>query len=902
MRAPAISFSRALMGAAALFGATQPVTSRAETGWQANADDALLFDARLGQYRLGDGVRGYETPDGPCLDLADTIMALDIPVRLDKKLRRATGWAFSESHTITIDREADTEQIKNKSAKLQVGAIHDTPEGWCVNARVLSGWLGVSLVADQANALLVIKSETKLPVELALERQARAAKIRPVVTFDLKSLPNASAPFKGVRVPAIDAVVSVGGLRDRARGGENQLNASYEFYAAGEVGPIAYNARLASSRSGRPESLRIQAYRTDPDGKLLGPLKATTVAIGDVAGATTALVAQSGAGRGAMITNRPVERRDAFDRTDFRGELPVGWDAELYRNGQLLSFATNRTDGRYEFLDVALLYGLNRFEVILYGPQGQIRREEKTVQVGLDSIPPRKTYYWAGIDQESRDLITLGGSRAFARRGWRGSLGLERGFDAKTSAAAFAHSLMLEDGRRRSYGEAAFRRAVGPTLLELSGAVADSGGFAARAQWIGEFSGFYFNAESINARGGFRSDRVLENVTGQHSLALDNVVHLGRTSVPLHLDTRYITRIGGNNAIEAEARASFGFGRISMTTAVDWRRNIRRSGPDPADDVTASLLANAAIRRVRLRGEMRYRLSPDRRFESGTLVAEWSAKSGDAEHGGNDWRAEIGYDGLQHRGRAGFGYIRRFRQFAVTASAEAATDGSVGAGLNLAFSLGPDPRGHGIRLTSSRLASQGQVAALVWRDINGDGKRQPDEPVEKDVQLSAGKVPVADLTDKNGGVIIDGLDPFQPVLIGVDASSLPDPLVQPATPGMVVTPRPGVSVVIELPLVSAGEIDGTLIKAGGSGLSGVDLELLDVEGRVIAKTRSDFDGFFLFESVPYGRYTLRVAQLSADAARIGTDLAGTAIVDGKTPSAHLGTLAVGSANLQTAGP
>ncbi|MCQ4051691.1 carboxypeptidase regulatory-like domain-containing protein, partial [Klebsiella pneumoniae] len=122
---------------------------------------------------------------------------------------------------------------------------------------------------------------------------------------------------------------------------------------------------------GTPESLRVQAYRTDPDATLLGPLKATSVAAGDVSGFSTPLVSQSGVGRGAMITNRPVERRDAFDRTDFRGELPNGWDAELYRNGQLLGFATNRADGRYEFLDVPLLYGQNRFEIVLYGPQGQ---------------------------------------------------------------------------------------------------------------------------------------------------------------------------------------------------------------------------------------------------------------------------------------------------------------------------------------------------------------------------------------------------------------------------------------------------------------------------------------------------------------------------------------------------
>ena len=902
MRPMKTMFGRVLMGAAALFGATQGATVRAADGWHANQDDALLFDVRLGQYRLGDGVRGYETPTGACVDFADTIMALDLPIRLDKKLRRATGWAFSENHSIVIDREAGTEQIMNRSGRIAPGAVYDTPEGWCVNAKALSSWLGVSLIADQGNALLIIKSDSKLPVEMAMERKARATRVQQTQSFDLKSLPHSEASFRGVKLPSVDAVVSIGGLRDRARSGSRQLNASYELYAAGEVGPIAYNARFSSNRSGIPESLRLQAYRTDPNGRLLGPLKATTVAVGDVSGATTSLVAQSGAGRGAMITNRPIERRDSFDRTYFRGELPSGWDAELYRNGQLLAFAANRADGRYEFLDVPLLYGQNRFEVILYGPQGQIRREQKTVPVGLDSIPPRKTYYWAGIDEEGRDLIGLGAPVRFGRQGWRGSFGLERGFNAKTSFAAFAHSLVLEDNIRRNYAELALRRAVGPTLLELSGAYEASGGKALRAQLLGELKGTYFSLESINASGGFRSDRILKDVTGIHTISVDQTLKLGRTTLPMHFDTRYTTRASGDNSLDANVRASLGIGRVALTGELDWRKNFRRSGNGPPDDVTASLLANARIGRVRLRGETRFRISPNPNFESSSVIAEWSAGGKDFDRG-NDWRAEIGYDRALGRGRLGFGYIRRFKKLALTASVEGATDGSLAAGLNLAFSLGPDPRHQGgIRLTSDRLASQGQVLARVWRDANGDGVRQADEPLEKDIQLSAGRVPVRDVTGAGGEVLIDGLEPFQPVLIGIDAGSLPDPLIQPSTSGVVVMPRPGVAVTIELPLVSAGELDGTLVRAGGNPLEGVDLELVDVEGRVAGKTRSDFDGFFLFEGVPYGRYTVRVSKLSAEAARLETALGAPATINGQTPAVHLGTVAAQVAGVRSAGP
>ena len=885
MRTPFSHISGALLGVLMLFSAA---FAHAAPGWTANPDDALLFDVRLGQYRLGEGVRGYQTPTGSCLDLADVIIALDVPVRLDKKLRRATGWVFEERRIIVIDRETATVQIMNKSEKVAETDIYDTPEGWCVATNRLSSWFGVTLEVDQGNALLFIKSAFKLPVELALERRNRAAKIRGVVEFDLKSLPQAQAPFRGIRVPSLDAVVRIGGLHQSAERGGSQLNTSYELYAAGEAGPVAYNARLSSNRRGAPESLRLQIYRTDPQAKLLGPLRASQIALGDVSGVSTALVSQSGVGRGAFVTNRPIERRDSFDRTDFRGELPSGWDAELYRNGQLLGFSSNRADGRYEFLDVSLLYGNNDFEVVLYGPQGQVRREKRVVPVGLDSIPPRKTYYWAVVDEEGRDLFNLGVQNRFGRGGLRGSFGVERGIDVKTSVALYGHSLNLDDGRRRHFGEIAVRRAIGSSLVEVSGAGSNGGGTAFRANLIGQFAGASISAESISARGGFQSDRILKNVTGLHSISIDDVIGGGRRAIPVHAEARYTKRATGNDSFDAAARISAGLGQIALTGQLDWHGERQRFGPDSGGVADATLLANARIKGIRLRGEARYRLSGGGRFESATLVGEWTA--GGNERYRNDWRAEIGYDQPLRRARAGLGYIRRFEKVALTASVEAASDGAVAAGLDLAFSLGQNPSGGGVRVSSDRLATQGQAIGRVFRDSNGDGRWQPDEPVEKDVQITAGRVPVRRLTGADGRVVIDSLEPFQPVLIGIDASSLPDPYVQPATSGIVVTPRPGVSIAIDLPLSSAGEVDGTLVRDGGTPIEGIDLELIDVEGRIARKTRSDFDGFFLFEGVPYGRYTLRIAKAIADTTKLSPALAGVATVSGETPLFHIGAV------------
>ncbi|MFL6736073.1 MAG: hypothetical protein ACJ8F4_03310, partial [Sphingomonas sp.] len=70
----------------------------------------------------------------------------------------------------------------------------------------------------------------------------------------------------------------------------------------------------------------------------------------------------------------------------------------------------------------------------------------------------------------------------------------------------------------------------------------------------------------------------------------------------------------------------------------------------------------------------------------------------------------------------------------------------------------------------------------------------------------------------------------------------------------------------------------------------VDLELVDANGREIAKTRTDYDGFFLFERVAYGSYTIRVAEDSAAAAKIDADLAIHFLVTPDKSIVRLGTI------------
>jgi hypothetical protein len=275
-----------------------------------------------------------------------------------------------------------------------------------------------------------------------------------------------------------------------------------------------------------------------------------------------------------------------------------------------------------------------------------------------------------------------------------------------------------------------------------------------------------------------------------------------------------------------------------------------------------NLIGSGRIHDIRLRGTGSFDFAPSSRFRSAELDAYWSGDTA-------DWEGDLVYDAVEHRGRARISHIRRFSTMAVALTGEAASDGSLAFGINLNFSLDAQ---HGFSLSRQPLAQAGEVHAVVYRDLNDNGMRDSGEPLEKGALVTTGMKQADRPTDGKGSVIVGGLSPFQPVTVGIDETSLADPMLVPKKALQVVVPRPGVPAEVQIGLVGGGDIEGSLVKSGGLGFEGVGLELVDASGKVIARTRTDFDGFFLFDRVAYGSYTIRVDSQSASAAKIQREL------------------------------
>jgi hypothetical protein len=869
----------ALAGAVAAWAAA-PVGK----AWTADPEEQFLLDVNIRQLRLGDGVRAYQTPEGTCVVFGDFLTALDLPMKIDLETKKASGWAFKEDNNIEIDVAAGTARFAGQQEKLADGTVRETPEGWCIQSAALARWFKLGVKPVTGGSMLMLESETKLPVELAIERERRAARIRPAA-MPLENLPKVRLPYRLWRAPALDFVVSAGVTYQASSGMRVDRHAS--LIAAGEIAHLSYEAALTTDRKGQPSALRMRAYRSDPEGGLLGPLDATHFAVGDVTGQSSRLLSVS-SGRGAEVTNRPLFNPVAFDRTRFEGELPAGWDAELYRNGELLSFSRSSGSQRYIFEDVPLVYGDNRFEIILYGPQGQQRSRLEYLNVGQEQVPPGQTWYRASVSQPGKDMLSEIVDRDdidrshgdFSRPDLQASVQVEHGLGKQTSIGMLA-TMLLAGNERLTFVEGSVRQSIGPALVEAAVARDSRGGMAGRIQAIGKIGPAHINIDALLAED-FVVNGKREKVYRDARLSVSTPVKLGRQQFSTSADLRYTERGDGPKTLSAAGRLGTNFNGFNLSTQVDWTRQLGRS--TETDRLEAGVIGSGRIKDVRLRGQAIWELKPHNRFKTAELSAYWSASDK------ADWEGAVGYDADSKRGRARLSHIRRFSSVAAAASLEGGTDGSFAAGINLNFSL--DASRGGMKLTSQRLAGSGSVEARVYRDLNDNGARDQDEPWEKGALITTGQRVSEEATNKHGVVRVGGLLPFQAVAVGIDTESLSDPSLTPKEALQVIVPRPGVAAKIEIGLVGAGDIEGVLVKDDGSGFEGLDIELVDATGKVVATTRSDYDGFFLFERAAYGRYSFRLKAESAEAAGVERAIAKTADISSEKTVVRLGTIRV----------
>lgn len=801
--------------------------------------ELLLVAVRLGNDVLAETLATYEAPGGALVPFGEVARLLELPIKVDVTTGRAEGWFIEEKRRLHLDVPRRRVVVEGKARAVDPAEAEVHADDIYVHTRALSSWLPLDLDLDVRDSVLSVRPREPLPVQGRRLRQERS---RTTLVGQLpaeSAFPRLRVPYRFFDGPSMDLSARVAGEPGRGR-----PRSDYAAYLSAELLFLESNLRVAGTDNERPD-LRGSMGRHDPDGRLLGPFRAREFLGGEVFHPGLDLVALPRSGTGGLVSNFPLQRQAHFDRHSFLGELPPGWEVELYRNDDLVGYQQSRADGRYQFDEVPLLFGLNVFRLVFYGPQGQRRTETRRFQVA-EWLPRRGALHYRFIANRPEE--------AQERATGEMELGLARSLSVSVAAAQIGD---VSPDRRR-YARAGLRGFWRWIFAHADYARDDLDGsvFQGGAQTrLGPFGLVVRHAQLDGfASESLRSD--LGSLQSRSTARLDAAIP--RTflpRVPITVEARHDRLRDGSQQTHLFQRASMFHRGLALSNQLAWTVTERAAG-ERDSRAAGSFLLSRYLQRFAARGEIIYDLRPRADLTVAALTLESRAVSGLLLSAGvnrqlrtRETRYLVGVS--KSTGALGFGIRGEYVQ-----------PGGLSWGASLNVGLGRDSRTGGWHSDARAMASTGAVSARAFLDANGNRRFDSGEQPLEGVAFAINRAPLASRTRDDGTLFAAQLPIHQDVEVALVPGTLEDPLWAAAVPGVRVVPRPGRVASVDFPVVVQGEIIGTVYERRGGRTRespGIDVELQDAAGRTVKRTTTAYDGFYDLTGITPGRYRIRVA-------------------------------------------
>ncbi|MEH6632062.1 MAG: hypothetical protein V7776_14645 [Halopseudomonas aestusnigri] len=827
--------------------------------WSERPDDEIyVFGLELDRYTLTDGFIIFFDGKEAFLPLAGVTQALEFPIKVDPVEGVAKGWFLNEDRTFDLDIKTGTVKLKDRSIKFSLDQVERHPDDLYVSLSELEKWFPLILEIRFSDLQIGVRALEPFPLQERIAREARRSQIGANAEGDELEL---FIPENNwFELPFVDVSIDASG-RNTANVLDGQVRQTTTV--VGIVGGLDADATFIANSAEEFPNLRLQLGRRSIDGGLLGPLNAREFSLGDVSTPDLPLVADNTVGRGISLSSYDLNRLEQTNRVTLRGELAVGWEVEVYRNGELIDFQTDSDvgDGRYEFLNIPTVAGLNEFRLVFYGPQGQTREKSERYFVTSELAEPRKGSFRIAVNQANRDLISFtdqvnsreddGENRLVAQA--------EYGVSETFSVNGGVASLSLE-GERRNYLLVGAQTTLFGALGHLDLSIADDGGVAFGGRTQTQIGSWSLSAEQ-NWYQGFHSEQSDNSLVSGHLRSKTSARingHLpdfGLGHQPLSASVTH--EISEDREWETQL-----FGRLSTVVrpfnfALSSTARIKEEQPTESD---VRLLISTLLGDFRLRGEAGYEVTPVAELDKVSMSADWHIKENfgarvNFTHTGGDNPLNIVSAGLN----------RQFEKFAIGADLEADNEGNYNARIGLSFSFGHDPGHNSLAVKGKPFARQSAVSAQVFLDRDNDGIYGPKDSLIENAGFSGLSLPRNVTTSEDGTAFIVGLEPYKAIEIGLNNATLEDPFWVSSKKPVNVVMRPGTTTLMQFPVIETGEVDGLVLlreptsdnkdniikeKVG----SGIRVYLEDIAGKRVAETVSAYDGFFFFDRIPYGEY------------------------------------------------
>lgn len=810
----------------------------------------MLLEVRTPDWILEQAFPGYSTSSGAYLPLGAFARLLDFAIVIDGDTGRGEGWFLDEANTFRIDVAAGFVELKDGRKPLAPGDAIATLGDIYVRPAMLALWFPLEAEVSLPKQQVQLKLLAKFPFEAKIERAGSREMLSFRPAAQKIAYPREETLYLMMGTPALDVNI-------QATSGTKQSTATrYDVRASTDFAFMNADLFFSGNRERPLGDMRFVLRRRDPDGELLGPLGLTLVELGDTSSLSQPIGARSRTGRGFVFSNLPIDRESVFDRIDLRGELPIGWEVELYRNDVLIGSVTQGVNGRYDFPQVPLEFGLNVLRMVFYGPHGERREEVRQINAGEGRLSKGDFQFAVSAVQQDENLIPIQreeipGSQLDSGK-IRAVAMAEYGLSSKITAVGGVSSFYANETREMQ-GLVGLRTNLGAAAVKIDTAFQRNGGWAVQSGLAGRMFDVSYVLQHAEYGGAF-IDELRGGTAGAYKrytqLRLDRGFTLGARTIATNLVGERSER-GDSTEWSGTFRASTSVRRWLVSNILNYRRT--DSADSSTQDFDGAFDVNGAVSGWGLRAGIGYILRPGARFRELNVALDHDLGSGTL------LRATATHQLSGERGtRGGLSLSRRLGAFDLGGDVQYDTASkAIVAGMRLSFSFG---RALGSwRFAPPGLARGGSLIALAFRDLNGDGLRDADEPLLEGIGFRGGSGEAK--TNSAGLAFLSGLGDGRPAQVTMIGDTLPDPYLAPVRPGIEVVPRPGRTHRALFAVATVSEVEGHAFfqsSGGDRAVSNVQLQLVNGAGEVVASAKTEYDGYFFLERVPPGDYSLRL--------------------------------------------
>lgn len=812
------------------------------------------MEVRSGDQELTESMNVYASRGGVFVPLGEFSRVLDLAVGVFPAQRRAEGWVLSPSNRLVVDLDRQEARVEGKVIPFgdDQAAIYDND--LYVRSDFLEQLLPVKLRADPAAQVLFITATTALPFQQRAERAQRA---RLLGSDDpAEGSLRLHEPYALFSPPAFD--VNAGG--QLARDGVNNAR-RFDVRAAGDLLHAGLEAYVGSDDHGDINTVRVTLSRKDPDGHALGWLGGTRASLGDVFSPSMPIGAAGYTGRGVFYSSAPLESLDLATPLNLRGEMPLGEEVELYVNEVLQRAQTSAVQGRYEFLDVPLAFGLNTVRLVFYGPQGQTREVVRRINFGTGQLQPGQSVIRFGAIQQNVSLFEIGDPAP----------GLEAGSGRLVATLDYgvAPALTLSIGAARYDPQAAdtrslasfgLRGSMNAVAAQLDLAIDDDDGRGATVGAATRAFGVSLVGRHSEYAGGFIDETRQLGTNNRAPLVRATDVRADSqiagpvgTAIPISLSARRLERADGGRLDSGELRASVPIRRYYASTSLIYEAeqrddSLRRRWFGAVD------LASLVSARLQTRAGLAFELSPTAELDSAYATVDWQVSDAAALRLG--FVRSLGAGGVTSFQASHLWRAPRFDVAFNLAYETERQDWRMG--LQVGFGFGYDPGQSGYRVTRPGVAAGGSVTVNAWVDENGDGLRQPEEPGVRNIVADTPAGGAA--TDAAGRLYVTGLGDPATANVRLNTEAVEDPFLVGGPTNIQIIPRQGHAARIDYPMSRSAEVQIRTLLDQGNGetrpLAALAVLLHPERGGAPIRGRSDHAGVIFFDAVPAGAYSV----------------------------------------------